>query len=138
MKIFIDNQEYEIPLSTIANRLEEKYMLLKDKPLKMPNGKVIDFSRKSLLRTGLKSVLVPIVLPILQGMYQENFLILPPHEKHSDLIDYVIIHMLRFIGLMEGKITLNVSTIEDIDSCIKHIKAISTVRKTSINAEKLE
>jgi hypothetical protein len=138
MKFFIDNQEYELPLSTIANRLEEKYLLLKDKPLKMPNGKTFDFSRKSLLRTALKSALVPIVLPILQGMYEENFLILPPHEKHSDLIDYLIIHALRFIGLMEGKINLNVTTSEDNDSCIKHVTSVSTIRKTAINAEKLE
>ena len=126
-KLILDGQKYFYDVKEIADKLKTAYLLSKDRVLVLGKKKTeVNFQRKSLLRLGIKSLLVPIALPILEDMYESQGLELPKHEKHADLIDYILLNILEFIKVIEKDITIHATSIESIDGGGKDIIAVSS------------
>ena len=133
MQLKIDRVIYNVNLANVARHLQVWYNNNKhlSDTLILENGKKIDFSRKSLSRIALKTALVPIAIPTLQATYKLKGAELPPHEKHEDLIDYCIFHMLGLIALFD-KDKLYVETLECDKSDERLVHAISTSEPATI------
>lgn len=135
MRIVIDSQVYRIHLDRIAHTLQILYNRNKDKvdhEQLLPGGVKIDFSRKSLLRTGFKSLLVPLILPIINAMYESKGIQIRPRVKHEDLIDYIVECVLTFIAIAEGDIQYYVTTAKDNQSFERYITSVSPARPDAI------
>ncbi len=134
MDINVDTSEkFKIDLTKVSDHLVAWYehnKHLSDTVTTM-NGKRIDFSRKSLTRLALKTALVPIAIPTLEMLYKMKGAELPPHEKHADLIDYVVVQLIKFIGLLD-KDSLYVETIQGTEDNERLVYAISTAIPTAI------
>lgn len=128
MKIHdIGKTSYNLNLTKVSEHLQAWYQANKhlSDNVTLENGKRIDFSRKSLTRIALKTALVPIAIPTLQMFYKMKGAELPPHEKHEDLIDYLVMKMFGMIALFD-KDQIYVETLESDQSDERLVHAIST------------
>lgn len=130
MKLVIDAQEYTFKQG-MSKRIGEIYtrIMQKEKIILNFKGKAIDFSRKSVARVGVKTLIAPFILGILQEMYKEKGLSLPEHNrknKEIDFIDYVILCFIKYMSYMEKELTFYVKTSQDSNNCSKVIESIST------------
>lgn len=127
MRIRIDNIFYNLNLTRVAEHLQAWYQTNKHSgdTIYLENGKKVDFSRKSITRLALKTALVPIAIPALKMMYKMKGAEVPPHEKHEDLIDYLILNMLGAIALFD-KDNIYVESIESSERHIRLVESIST------------
>jgi hypothetical protein len=135
MRMTIDGVSYSFSVGKIVEAIRTKYMLSigqEEVKLTMPNGKKIDFGKKSLLRIGIKSLLVPILLPMLTDAYEKAELTLPEHEKHSDYIDYIVLNALAYIVETERNIDIHATSTPDITSNVRHVTSISASRREPI------
>lgn len=131
MKLFIDGVLYEADLKKVSEHLIAFYTenSKKMQVLDMGDGKRIDFSRKSIARIALKAAMVPIVVPVVSFLYKMRGLEPPKHEKHEDLIDWMVVKLIEFGGIIEGDVQLNAVVKEDENdsrSDYRIIKSIST------------
>lgn len=139
MKIFLDDTTYLLDVGKLCRQLRLIYAAKSVDKIKL-GGKTLDMSKRSLLRTALKSVMVPIVLPILEELYLSKGFMLPKPERHSDLIDYAITHIINFASLVEKDFNIHVESTE-IDSgngtrIIKSLLATSNTTDTGRTASK--
>jgi hypothetical protein len=109
MKAVLDGKTYLIDLGAYARMCVNVYKHHSGK-ITLSNNKVLDFSKKSLFRIAVKSLVAPILLPMLEEMYKAIGKPLPKPEKHADLIDYAMEHMANFIIDNERGVTLGVTT----------------------------
>lgn len=133
MRIYIDGKEYYVNLRTGADHLigwyREKSQEQAMQTIDVGGGKRIDFTRKSIMRTAMKAAMVPFVIPVIGMMYKLRGLEPPKHEKHEDLIDWMVVKMIEFGGIIEGDVMLHASTTQDqddIDSSVRVVESIST------------
>lgn len=136
MDIDVDKStKFKVDLGKISDHLVSWYETNKhlSDTVTMMNGKRIDFSRKSITRLALKAALVPIAIPTLEMLYKIKGAELPPHEKHADLIDYVVIQLIKFIGLLD-KDSLYVETIQGNQDNERLVYAISTAVPAAITS----
>ena len=114
MKLIIDGIEYDANLKKVADHLVSFYTEASKKmdEIDVGSGKKLDFGRKSFVRTIMKAAIVAFVVPMLGMLYGMRGLPPPKHEKHEDLIDWMVVKMLEFGGIIEGDIQLNATTIK--------------------------
>lgn len=112
MRLIIDGVQYDANLQKVADHLTSFYVenSKKMQAIDVGSGKKLDFSRKSLMRTTMKAAMVPFVVPVIGLLYKMRGLPPPKHEKHEDLIDWMVIKMIEFGGIIEGDVQLNASS----------------------------
>lgn len=126
MRLTIDNQEYTLPLQRTINI----YQLLYEKMIQdglqvgLPSGDMLLLSRDSLLRSTLKILMTPIVIPRLRKLYASKGMTLPDPPKHSDLVDFVVLAVLNYIRCVEGGYHVSLTS-EDGPDSIKTIKTFT-------------
>lgn len=136
----MDNRmKYHIDLTKVANHLiswynENKHLA---DSVTLDNGRKIDFSKKSITRIALKTALVPIAIPTLKMLYAMKGAELPAHEKHADLIDYVVVQMISFLALLDQD-SLYVETTEGVANNERYIHAITPNAPIPIGSRTIE
>jgi len=135
MIVSIDNEPYHLDAAKIAHTIKDKYVASGGgHAITLLNGKKLDIGKKSVFRLAIKSMLVPVALPILQALADKYNYVLASHVKHEDLIDYIIINTLDLIAANEAGVHIYVSTqISDI-GC-KSFISFSTTKREQINTE---
>lgn len=104
------------------------------------NGKKLDFTKKSVIRTAMKAAMVPFVIPVIGLMYKAVGLEPPSREKHEDLIDWMVLKMIYLFAFVEGDIQLNAATkdMEDSSSNVRYVESISSVGTDILRRRKLK
>lgn len=131
MRLWIDEQEIYINGKKVMEHLASFYKARSQDPqqvLELGDGKKLDFTRKSISRTVMKAAMVPVVIPVIGLLYRMRGLEPPRHEKHEDLIDWMVVKMVEFAGIIEEDIHLHATTasVEDIDGDIRRVESVST------------
>lgn len=131
MRFWIDGEEYYVNGGKAMEHLASFYKARSEDPqqiLELGNGKKLDFTRKSITRTVMKAAMVPVVIPVIGLMYRMRGLEPPKHEKHEDLIDWMVLKMIEFVGIVEQDIHLHATTTshENFGSSIRRVDAVST------------
>lgn len=131
MRLIIDGVQYDADLKKVADHLTSFYIenSKKMQVIDVGEGKKLDFSRKSLVRTAMKAAMVPFVVPVIGVLYRMRGLPPPKHEKHEDLIDWMVVQMIKFGGIVEGDIQLNAyskASEDDDGSNHRVIESLST------------
>lgn len=113
MRLLIDDKTYRLSLERTVQKMRETYEQVSTNGLKRNDGSILRFGDRSLVRTGLKAIMTPIVIPFLQKIYTERGIILDPPAKHTDLIDYAVNAFLEFMVITER--TLDVHLTSEVD-----------------------
>lgn len=124
MKLVIDDNEYDMDLTKAIQFYRILYTMARGDGLKLANGKMLQMGSNSLMRTALKMVMTPVVLPFVKSMYAERGMQLAPPEKHADLIDYCFNAVLDFAIASQEKLRVNLASKNDTD-CGKSIVSIA-------------
>lgn len=122
MKITLDEQLYELHLGSTIERFRSAYEKIVAGEITLPSSS--PFARGSLLRTALKQVMTPLVIPALRKLYVDKGLELPTPPKHTDLIDFVVFAVLAYIRSVEGGYHVRLTS-EDGSDSVKTIKSFS-------------
>jgi len=127
VRIVLDGKVYNVSLSNIAKHLSawydtNKYLL---DSVQLENGRKLDFSKKSILRIGLNTALVPIAIPALKMVYKIKGSELPARKKHEDFIDYFMISSFNALRLYDREI-LHAESIESIEGDSRDIHTVLT------------
>lgn len=127
MKITLDNELIQLNLQQTCQHLSMLYDMMKDTHLQLEfkGGLIVDFSKKSISRIALSAVLVPVLLPIMKGLYTSKNIEIPEHMKHTDYIDYIVQCVLHYVSSVEKEYQLYVKTDKDATSGIKTVTAVS-------------
>ncbi len=135
MRIQLDYTTYHIDLEKVMLHIKSWYIVNNEKMsvMQLNNGKTIDMGKKSLLRIGLKTALIPIAIPMLKQLYKSRGYSMPEHKKHSDLIDYIAFCLLDFITLIEKDVNLYAISIPLDKSSDRCIKTLSTIKQQQLN-----
>src|SRR5260221_4460745 len=135
MKVQIDYQMYHVDLGKVMMHIKSLYIANNEKMsvMELADGRTIDMGKKSLLRLGLKTALVPFAIPMLKHLYKSRGYDLPEHKKHSDLIDYIAFCLLDFISLIEKDVNLYAISVPVNESNDRSIKALSTIKQQQLN-----
>jgi hypothetical protein len=132
MNVTIDGVVYIVNLKKVSEHLESWWNSNKNQldSIKMDNGKTIDFSKKSLARIGFKTLMTPIFLPMIHMLYKFKQLSPPQKEKHEDLLDYMTVAIIKFIGELDGD-KLYVESMEVYNSDCRRVSSIATYEPIS-------
>jgi hypothetical protein len=127
MQLIIDGAIYKVDLKKVSTHLQEWWNSNRTQldDIKLENGKSLDFSQKSLARIGFKTLMTPILIPMIHMLYAFKHAEPPKKERHQDLLDYATLAMLGFIGELDGD-KLYVESLEDTNSNSRCIKSIAT------------
>lgn len=112
MRLVIDGVLYDVNLEKVSEHLQAFYLEQSKsmQVLDVGGGKKLDFSKKGVIRIGMKAAMVPFVIPVIGMLYRMRGLEPPKHAKHEDLIDWMVIQMLKFAAIIEGDVQLNASS----------------------------
>lgn len=130
MIIFIDGVEYRVDGAKAAEHIKSFYSKESERNqvFDLGNGKKLDFGKKSLIRIGMKTAMVPFVVPVIGLLYRMRGLDPPKHAKHEDLIDWMVRSVIDFGGIIEQDVVLHAVS-EDLEadnSGVRSIKSVST------------
>jgi hypothetical protein len=130
MILVIDGQEYQVNMGKASEHLATFYITKskENEVITLENGRKLDFTKKSVIRTAMKAAMVPFVIPIMGLMYKLVGIEPPKHTKHEDLIDWTVLKMLELFTHVEGDIQINAisSPVEDSTSNVRRVESIST------------
>ena len=129
MKVTIDSDQFYINMGQVMKHIQAWYDSKNANmdDIQLKNGKRIDFGKKSLLRLGTKTLLTGIAIPMLSDMYTDRGLTLPPHEKHADLIDYLVKSILELAAIVEKDVNIYATSTTINDSNVRNVTSISTI-----------
>jgi hypothetical protein len=104
MEVKIDSVIYNLDLKKVSDHLKNWWIVNKNtlNTIKTDNGKTIDFSSKSLARIGFKTLMTPVLIPMVHMLYGFKKITPPLKEKHEDLLDYVTVALINFIAALDG------------------------------------
>jgi hypothetical protein len=128
MLIQADHQKFHLSLTRVSQNLRAWWKEHEHDAdsLEIAEGKKIDFSKKSLARTALKTALAPVAIPCLRMLYATKGA--KPRDfdrKNEDMFDYIVDVLLAFIAVLDDGY-LYVETIERSGSDDRYIQSIST------------
>ncbi len=130
MKISIYGETYYINMTKVGDTLKKRYLEISGKPIVLRNGKTIDLSRKSLPLIAARATMVQTILPMIEDMYTDQGIPLPPHVKHENVVDYIVNAILDLMIHIEGKVHFYVTSEPDKSGVepIHIIKSVPTTR----------
>ena len=99
MRIQIDDTNYTLHVSDMIELYRYLYTQASDTGIELQDGTKFTFNRDSLLRTGLKVLMTPFVIPFIRNLYKQRSLDLVPPVKHQDLIDYSVHALLDYVKI---------------------------------------
>ena len=104
MKVTLDGIQYDLDLSKPIELYRLMWRQLSTGGIKTADGSTFVFNKDSLLRTALKTVMTPVVIPAIKRLYQKKGIELEPPVKHSDLLDYAVNKMLDYMTTVQGDV----------------------------------
>lgn len=133
MRIKLDDVWYSVNLGQVCDSILNAYTSFSNGNVKLGN-KSMDFSKGSILRLGVKSAITPILLPLIQDMYEKQGWQLDKPAKHTDLIDYIIISTIEYFKKLQSE-SIIYATSKATEGDCRVIKTVSTVGGTVDNTE---
>jgi hypothetical protein len=123
VQIDIDGEIYDLDLDRSIELMRSLYAQMSSETGVVGNdGKTYKLNR-GVMRTALKTIMTPFVIPMIERMYSDHNILLDKPERHTDLIDYAINAMLDFM-LIAGENTRAVFTSEIREDSRHTIKSI--------------
>lgn len=116
MKVIIDDITYNVDMTKPIQFYKILYAMARGEGLKLPNGQIFQMGSQSLIRTALKMIITPIILPLIKAMYYEQGIELTPPVKHADLIDYCVTAMLDYCIITQEQFHVNLTSEASSDS----------------------
>lgn len=143
MRIYVDGKEYLVDGEKAMLFIKSFYLRESEK---MDNkvidtgGKKIDFGRKSIIRIGMKTAMVPFVIPMINLLYKLRGLEPPKHTKHEDLIDWMVVKMLEFGAVAEKDLVIHAVSkdLEGDDSGVRLVESVSTLGSDIFNQRRFQ
>lgn len=129
MRLIIDGVQYDANLKKVAEHLSSFYIdnSKKMQVIDVGPGKRLDFSAKSIMRTTMKAAMVPFVVPVIGMLYRMRGLPPPERKKHEDLIDWMVVKMIEFAGIVESDVQLNANSKAHEDDDGSHHRVIESI-----------
>lgn len=127
MKITVDEILLTLDLQKASEYLKEWYKNHKQEfnTLTLPDGRSVDFGPKSVLRLGLKTAMLPVIVPVVRMLYMTKGAEPRKKEKHEDLIDWFVEQLICFVAVMD-KDAVYVETLEGSSSYSRTVNSVST------------
>lgn len=127
MRFYIDDKCISMDVGKVSERLQNWYKVNKHYgySIETEKGK-IDFSPKSVARIALKVAMTPIAIPMLKMIYKIRNKEPRKHEKHEDLLDYIVLASIDFLSLFNEDVVY-VKTIESSDSNERTVSSIFAI-----------
>ena len=110
MRIEIDGQGYTLDVNTLLELYRALYKQASTEGLVLQDGSRFLFNRDSLLRTGLKMIMTPFVIPFIRRLYAQHDLPLDAPIRHADLIDYSVNALIDYVKIAGENINANFTT----------------------------
>lgn len=137
MRLYIDGIEYQVDGEKALEFVKAFYLRESEKmeTIDLQNGKRLDFGKKSIVRLAMKTAMVPFVVPVINLLYRLRGMDPPRHEKHEDLINWMVVKMLEFGMAAEKDVVLHaISTaMEDHGGNIRRIESLLTTGTDILN-----
>lgn len=125
MKIILDEHEYSVDLTKTIELIRFIYLKLNNEGITLKDGETLKLGDHSILRTSLKAIMTPMVIPMLRKMYAEKHIILDPPVRHTDLIDYSVNALCDFLSIIEKRLNVILAS-KVIDNSRSSIESITT------------
>lgn len=144
MRLYIDGKEYMVNGNSAMGHLKSFYMKesegIDNKFIDVGNGRKLDFGRKSIIRIGMKTAMVPFVVPMIGMLYRLRGLEPPKHSKHEDLIDWMVCSIIDFLGIIESDLVIHAisKNLEGDDSGVRLIESVSTLGSDIFNQRRFQ
>lgn len=110
MKLIFDDTVYHVDLSKVVEADRQIYQAVRTNGLQLKDGTIVQMNDRSIMRTALKMIMTPIVLPLLRNLYASKDIILDPPPKHTDLIDYAVHAFLDYCAILEKRLEVNLTS----------------------------
>jgi hypothetical protein len=126
--IQVDQQRFHLSLRKISLNLRSWWKEHEHDAdtIEISEGRTIDFSKKSLARTAVKTALTPVAIPCLRMLYATKGA--KPREfdrKNEDMFDYIVDVLMGFIAVLDDGY-LYVETVGRDGSNDRYCQSIST------------
>jgi hypothetical protein len=129
----IDGEIYDLDLTKTIELMRGLYkQMSSEQGIVGTDGKTYKLNR-GLIRTAIKSIMTPFIIPMIERMYSDHDIILVKPERHADLIDYAVDALLDFM-LVAGENTHVDFTSEIRENSRHSVKSIRSRWETGSRA----
>ncbi len=142
MKIQIDENSYQLFLKKPLDDMQSKIHLLFTEGIDItvkdesgnPVVKHIAMKQGNLARIGGSAVLAPMVMPMLEGLYEGIGREVPkPTDRKKDFVEFMLEAMIDFFRLIEGDVNLYVESVQDDNGVFRTFTTVTPVRQLPID-----
>jgi hypothetical protein len=127
MLLFVDGTGYRIELSKYARMIKVVYEMSTTTGIPMKDGS--RFYINPTMKSFLKLIATPVLIPMLRNLYLERGLKLEPPVRHEDLMEYFIENFVRWIEQVEGRLSIDATTSETDENSYKTVIGATTTWK---------
>lgn len=129
MKISINENHYTLDLTSVVNLYRRIYETARTNGIVLSTGKLFVMNNQSLMRSAMKIIITPVVLPMLRTMYEERGLELEAPQRHADLIDFCVYKFLDLAQIVQEELRLDFQADEINDYGYQRLVSVTSTRE---------